>query len=82
MGKEPKTRIVELSDTEYVPQVWRRYFLFGGEWMGLARTKDGLYVYSSARIILDRCVVATLEEAQSIIDEYFTREKFKRKLTQ
>lgn len=77
-----KRRIVKLDEDRYVPQYFREHFLFGGEWNGLGVNEhDNLYSYADKSTQLDRCVVGSYEEAQKILDRYFSKLEDKGKLS-
>jgi hypothetical protein len=69
-----RTRIVKLTESEYVPQVWVPHFLCGGHWSGIQRDTDGgLWTYDGDTGQLERCVVTSEKEANDILSAYVTR---------
>ena len=69
-----KTRIMKLSDNEYVAQYWVPHFLFGGHWEGLQKLPDGsIYSFGGAEGILKHCVVSSNKQAEDLLKEYSIR---------
>lgn len=72
-----KTRIVELSDSEFVPQCWVPNFLFSGYWVGV----DSMY---NTIIEVERqikyCSVPSRKRAESILEGLLAKKSRERSL--
>jgi hypothetical protein len=76
-----KTRVVKLSNSEYVPEFWVPNFLFGGHWVGISLDKEGSYFYYTGDSgILKYCVVSTEAEAEEIANTYLKIKQKKKML--
>jgi len=63
-----KTRIMKLSDTEFVPQHWIPHFLWGGHWEGIQLTETGsFYSFESKPGMLQYCVYSTEQKAEEVL---------------
>jgi hypothetical protein len=68
-----KTRIVKLSEKEFVPQFFQKHFPWGGSWEGIEkRDAYTFYRYSNEVTQLHRCVVDTEKEAEEVLTSFNT----------
>lgn len=66
-----KTRIVQTGDSEFVPEVFIKHFLWGGHWEGIQKKdENSFYLFNGAAALLKYCVVATEKEAEDIRYSY------------